>query len=68
MMVITGAFDFTEVLPIKQIGLAIFIAILIDGTLIPLLLVPSFMKMMGKWNWWFPSNKRTKGLGLDQKS
>ena len=29
-------------------------AIFIDATLVRLLLVPAFMRLAGKWNWWLP--------------
>ena len=57
MIVITGAFAFTDVMPVKQIGIGIAIAIAIDATIIRLLLVPSLMKLLGKWNWWIPFKK-----------
>lgn len=57
MIVITGAFAFTDVMPVKQIGIGIAIAIAIDATIIRLLLVPSLMKLFGKWNWWLPFRK-----------
>lgn len=57
MIVITGAFAFTDVMPVKQIGIGIAIAIAIDATIIRLLLVPSLMKLLGKWNWWIPFQK-----------
>jgi putative drug exporter of the RND superfamily len=60
MIVITGAFSFTGVMPIKQIGIGISIAILIDATIIRLLLVPALMKLLGDWNWWFFGLKRSK--------
>jgi putative drug exporter of the RND superfamily len=53
MIVITGAFSFTGVMPIKQIGIGIAIAIFIDATIVRLLLVPALMKLLGDWNWWF---------------
>lgn len=57
MIVLTGAFAFTDVLPVKQIGVGIAIAVAIDATIIRLLLVPSLMKLFGKWNWWLPFRK-----------
>ncbi|WP_391118022.1 MMPL family transporter [Psychrobacillus sp. L3] len=57
MIVITGAFAFTNVMPVKQIGVGIAIAIAIDASIIRLLLVPSLMKLLGKWNWWMPFRK-----------
>lgn len=57
MIVLTGAFAFTDVMPVKQIGVGIAIAVAIDATIIRLLLVPSLMKMFGHWNWWLPFGK-----------
>ena len=59
MIVLTGAFAFTDVMPVKQIGVGIAIAVAIDATIIRLLLVPSLMKLFGKWNWWLPFGKGT---------
>ncbi|MBO9128484.1 MMPL family transporter [Bacillus sp. 165] len=57
MIVVTGAFTFTDILPVKQMGLGVALAILLDATVIRLLLVPSLMKMFGHWNWWLPFRK-----------
>jgi len=57
MIVLTGAFAFTDVMPVKQIGVGIAIAVAIDATIIRLLLVPSLMKLFGNWNWWLPFRK-----------
>lgn len=58
MIVVTGAFIFTDVLPVKQIGAGIAIAVAIDATIIRLMLVPSLMKLFGDWNWWLPFKKK----------
>jgi len=60
MIVITGAFAFTDVMPVKQIGVGIAIAVAIDATIIRLMLVPSLMKLFGDWNWWLPFSKKSK--------
>lgn len=57
MIVLTGSFAIADVMPVKQIGVGIAIAIAIDATIIRLLLVPSLMKLFGKWNWWLPFTK-----------
>lgn len=59
MIVITGAFAFTDVMPMKQIGVGIAIAIAIDATIIRLMLVPSLMKLFGEWNWWYPFKRKS---------
>ncbi|MFJ7915065.1 MULTISPECIES: MMPL family transporter [unclassified Lysinibacillus] len=60
MIVITGAFAFTDVMPVKQIGVGIAIAVAIDATIIRLMFVPSLMKLFGDWNWWLPFAKKQK--------
>ena len=39
---------------IKEIGLALSVAIALDATLVRLVLVPATMELMGRWNWWLP--------------
>jgi putative drug exporter of the RND superfamily len=39
---------------IKQFGIGLAAGILIDATLIRSVLVPSFMRILGDANWWFP--------------
>ena len=56
MVVLTGAFAFTDVMAVKQIGVGIAFAIFLDATVIRLLLVPSLMKLFGDWNWYLPFN------------
>ncbi|MCP3939162.1 MAG: MMPL family transporter [Actinomycetia bacterium] len=51
---IFGAFAFTSVIDVQQVGVALASAILIDATLVRALLVPASMKLMGRWNWWRP--------------
>lgn len=58
MIVITGAFAFTDVMPVKQIGVGIAVAVALDATIIRLMLVPSLMKLFGDWNWWLPFAKK----------
>lgn len=54
VIVVTGCFIITDVIPVQQIGLSMALAILLDATLVRLLLVPAFMKLLGSWNWWNP--------------
>ncbi|MFS0725914.1 MMPL family transporter [Paenibacillus sp. 1P07SE] len=60
MIVITGAFAFTGVMPVKQLGVGIALAIFIDATIVRMILVPSMMKLMGRWNWWAPRFFRSR--------
>ena len=60
MIAVTGAFAFTDIVPVKQVGVGVALAIFIDATLIRMVLVPSLMKLLGKWNWWFPGKQKAK--------
>jgi RND superfamily putative drug exporter len=35
-------------------GVGLTLAVLADATLVRMLLVPAFMHVMGRWNWWAP--------------
>jgi putative drug exporter of the RND superfamily len=39
---------------VKQIGLGLAAAVLIDATVVRLVLVPAVMELLGKANWWLP--------------
>jgi RND superfamily putative drug exporter len=43
-----------SVVGLQQFGFGLAAAILIDVTIIRALLVPSAMKLFGRWNWWLP--------------
>ena len=47
-----------EVLAIKQLGVGLAIAVIVDATLVRALLVPATMKLLGEWNWWAPGPLR----------
>ena len=40
---------------IKQFGIGLAAGIIFDATVIRALLVPSIMRIAGRWNWWLPS-------------
>ena len=45
-------------LDIKLFGIGLAAGVIIDATLIRLLLVPSSMQLLGRWNWWLPRGRR----------
>lgn len=49
-----GAFATSEVVFIKQLGVGVAAAVLIDATIVRAFLVPSLMAMLGRRNWWAP--------------
>lgn len=48
-------FAFGDLLIIKEVGFGLAFAVLIDATIVRLLLVPSTMTLLQKWNWWAPA-------------
>ncbi len=40
---------------LQQFGFGLAAAILIDVTIVRALLLPSFMRLAGRWNWWLPA-------------
>jgi RND superfamily putative drug exporter len=58
MVAVFGAFAFTAILPLQQLGLGLAVAIALDATVIRLLVVPASMHLLGAWNWWLPGQGR----------
>ena len=44
-----------QVSVMRLFGTGLTLAILVDATLVRLVLVPAFMHLAGKWNWWAPT-------------
>ena len=40
---------------VKQLGLGMAVAIVLDATLVRMVLVPATMSLLGHWNWWLPA-------------
>jgi putative drug exporter of the RND superfamily len=38
----------------RMFGLGLTLAVAVDATLVRMVLVPAFMHVMGRWNWWAP--------------
>ncbi len=55
MVVVFAGFAAGEMLAIKQLGLGLAVAVIVDATVVRTLLVPATMKLLGHWNWWAPA-------------
>lgn len=55
LIVVVGAFAFGEFIFIKEVGVGLVVAIFLDATIVRCVLVPSTMKLMGRFNWWAPA-------------
>lgn len=58
LAVVFAAFVTASVTNMKLLGFGIAFAILLDATIVRGLLVPSLMRIAGKWNWWAPKPLR----------
>jgi trehalose monomycolate/heme transporter len=58
LFIVIAGFALGDVLFIKQIGVGLALAILVDATVVRMLLVPATMRLMGKYNWWAPAPLR----------
>jgi uncharacterized membrane protein YdfJ with MMPL/SSD domain len=54
MVVTFGAFALGSSQDMKQLGVGLAVAILIDATLVRAVLLPAAMKLLGERNWWLP--------------
>jgi RND superfamily putative drug exporter len=43
---------------VKEIGLGMAVAIVLDVTVVRGLLLPAVMALLGEWNWWAPGPLR----------
>jgi putative drug exporter of the RND superfamily len=53
-----GVFSIFATLPIldmKEMGIGLAAAVLIDATIVRAVLLPATMKLLGDWNWYLPS-------------
>jgi uncharacterized membrane protein YdfJ with MMPL/SSD domain len=54
MVVVFLSFVLGADVSVKQIGLGLAVAVLVDATLVRLVLVPAIMELLGRANWWLP--------------
>jgi RND superfamily putative drug exporter len=54
MVFVFGSFVLNGDPTIKQFGVGLAVAVILDATVVRCLLVPALMVLMGKANWWFP--------------
>jgi putative drug exporter of the RND superfamily len=55
MVGVFAIFASLRTLDIKQLGVGLAVAVLLDATLIRGVLLPAAMKLLGDWNWYLPS-------------
>ena len=58
IVVVFAGFAAGELLLIKQLGVGLAVAVVVDVTVVRTLLVPATMKLLGSRNWWAPAPLR----------
>nr|WP_212763260.1 MMPL family transporter [Gordonia araii] len=68
MSIVFAAMIASQVSFMRMFGLGLTIAVLMDATLIRMLLVPAFMRLAGRANWWAPAPLRRlhEKIGLSE--
>jgi uncharacterized membrane protein YdfJ with MMPL/SSD domain len=54
MVAVFAVFGTLSQIEMKQLGVGLASAILIDATIVRAVLLPATMKLLGKWNWYLP--------------
>jgi uncharacterized membrane protein YdfJ with MMPL/SSD domain len=54
MVAAFGVFALLPVIDLKEMGIGLAAAILIDATIVRAVLLPATMKLLGDWNWYLP--------------
>ena len=54
MVSVFAAFALSSIVFLKALGFSMALAVLIDATIVRGILVPAFMRVMGRANWWAP--------------
>jgi RND superfamily putative drug exporter len=65
MILVFGVFAFARVLVMQFLGFGLAVAVLLDATIIRMVLVPAFMHLAGRWNWW-PGVRADKAVKADK--
>jgi RND superfamily putative drug exporter len=58
VVIVFAGFAAGQLLVIKEMGVALSVAVAIDAILVRVLLVPATMTLLGEWNWWAPGPLR----------
>ncbi len=52
MIVVFAGFTLGEFLPIKMLGFALSVAVLVDAIFVRMVIGPALLRLAGRWNWW----------------
>ncbi len=55
MIVAFAGFVTGRVVGLQQLGFGLAVGVLLDATLVRMVVLPSLMAVIGRWNWWLPT-------------
>jgi RND superfamily putative drug exporter len=58
IVIVFAGFAAGELMMIKQMGVGLAVAVIVDATIVRSLLVPATMRLLGERNWWAPAPLR----------
>ena len=67
MIVVCGAFGFSDIVMMKYIAFGMIFALLFDATIIRMMLVPAVMHLLQDDNWWAPPWVKSAAGALGQR-
>jgi uncharacterized membrane protein YdfJ with MMPL/SSD domain len=54
MVFVFSIFGTLSLIMLKQFGVGLAVAVLLDATIVRAVLLPATMKLLGEWNWYLP--------------
>jgi uncharacterized membrane protein YdfJ with MMPL/SSD domain len=60
MVAVFFAFAIAGAPSLKELGVGLGVAILVDATIVRLVVVPAAMRLLGEWNWWLPGRSSAR--------
>ncbi|CAL9662490.1 Trehalose monomycolate exporter MmpL3 [Actinosynnema sp. ALI-1.44] len=54
LIVVTGAFAFSQIAMMRFVGVGMILALALDATVVRMILVPAVLKLLGNAAWWAP--------------
>jgi uncharacterized membrane protein YdfJ with MMPL/SSD domain len=58
MVAVFALFGTLSNISLKEMGVGLAVAVLLDATIVRGMLLPASMKLLGDWNWWLPRKLR----------
>ncbi len=55
MVAVFGGFALGDLVMMQQFGFGLAVAVFMDATIVRSVLVPATMRLLGRWNWYFPA-------------